>query len=128
MEGTFLRELKFEKYRKLLLAERKRIQDELSVVENDISYSDTGSGQSELAHYDNHPADDATDMFEKEKDVSVARSWRDVIGRIDEALGKIERETYGVCDRCGREISEARLKAVPHAIFCTECQDAIEGQ
>jgi len=123
-----LRELNLEKYRKLLLAERKRIHNELQIVEGEISYSDTGSGQSELAHYDNHPADDATDTFEKEKDLSVADSWREIMGRIDEALDKIERGTYGLCDRCGKEIGEARLKALPHAIFCTGCQDAIEGQ
>jgi RNA polymerase-binding transcription factor DksA len=95
-------------------------------IEEGLSYSETVSDQSELADYDQHPADAGTDTFEKEKDVSVLNSWRDTIGRIDEALDKLERGTYGQCDRCGREISEARLNAMPHAIYCMECQAIIE--
>jgi RNA polymerase-binding protein DksA len=122
-----LHKLNTEKYRKMLLDERDRLRKEIEAIEDDMSYSETRSGQSELADYDQHPADAGTDTFEKEKDVAVADSWRDIVGRIDEALDKIERGTYGTCDRCGREISEARLKAVPHAIYCVECQDIIEG-
>ena len=122
-----MRKLDTEHYRKLLLQERDRIREEMEVLELDISYADTGSGQSELADYDNHPADTGTDTFEKEKDLAVRDSWRDVLGRIDEALGKIERGTYGECDRCGREILKERLDVVPHAIYCVDCQDMIEG-
>ena len=117
-----------EKYRKKLLEERDRIHAEMEIVEQNIRYDDTGSGQSELADYDNHPADTGTDTFEKEKDLAVRDSFRDILGRIDEALGEIDRGTYGVCDRCGRKISKERLDAVPYAIFDVECQDIIEGR
>ena len=117
-----------EKYRKKLLEERDRIHAEMEIVEQNIRYDDTGSGQSELADYDNHPADAGTDTFEKEKDLAVRDSFRDILGRIDEALGEIDRGTYGICDRCGREISIERLDAVPYAIFDVECQDIIEGR
>ena len=121
-----MRKLNTEKYRKLLAEERDRIHREMQSIEEGLSYSETVSDQSELADYDQHPADAGTDTFEKEKDVSVLNSWRDTIGRIDEALDKLERGTYGQCDRCGREISEARLNAMPHAIYCMECQAIIE--
>lgn len=123
-----MRKLDLDEYRKKLLEERDRIRAELEEIEQDISYADTRAGQSELADYDNHPADSATDTFEKEKDLAVRDSYRDIVGRIDEAFGKIERGTYGQCDRCGREIVEARLDAIPYAIFCVECQDIIEGR
>ena len=122
-----MRTFDFEKYRKLLDIERDRLHAELEVLDREIIYDDTIS-QSELADYDNHPADAATDTFEKEKDVAVRDSFRDIIGRIDEAYGKMARGTYGICDRCGREISKGRLEAVPYAIFCVECQDIIEGR
>jgi RNA polymerase-binding protein DksA len=121
-----MRKLNTDKYRRKLLEERDRIRKEMEALERDM-VSGSG-GQSELADYDNHPADAATDTFEKEKDVAIRNSWRDVLGRIDEALGKIERGTYGECDRCGRPIVEGRLDAVPHAIYCVECQDIIEGR
>jgi YteA family regulatory protein len=119
--------LNVEVYKARLLAERDRIHRELEEIEKEISIDDTPISQGELADYDNHPADAATDTYEKERDIAVRENFREILGRIDEALGKIERGTYGICDRCGREISEGRLEAVPYAIYCVECQDLIEG-
>ena len=116
-----------EKYRKLLLQERERFQTEREALEEDVVYDDTRAGQSELADYDQHPGDEGTETFLKERDIAVIDSWANIIGRIDEALGKLDRGTYGTCDRCGRDISNERLAAVPYAIFCVECQDIIEG-
>jgi len=128
MGGNGMRKLDVEKYRTLLLQERARIHGDIEALDDSISYDDTGTGQSELADYDQHPADAGTDTFEKEKDLAVRDNWRGIIGQIDEALGKIDRGTYGICDRCGREISEARLGANPHAIYCVDCQGMIEGR
>lgn len=123
-----MRKIDVEKYRKKLIEERNRIREDMEALDRDITYGDTLSGQSELADYDNHPADAGTDTFEKEKDLAVRDNYRDVIGRIDEAIGKIDRGTYGECDRCGREIMKGRLDAIPYAIYCVECQDIIEGR
>jgi len=120
-----MRKLDPEKYRKMLLQERERLHKEIEYIEQDIC---EGGGSSELADYDQHPADSATDTYEKEKDLSIRDSWREIIGRIDEAIGKIDRGTYGECDRCGREIPKERLDALPYAIYCVECQDIIEGR
>ena len=51
---------------------------------------------------------------------------RDVIKRIDTALGRLEQGTYGMCEECGDEIGEGRLKLIPFATHCRECQEAIE--
>lgn len=122
-----MRKRDLERYRKLLVRERGLLREQLETIGWDIRYSDTGAGQSELSHYDNHPGDTGTETFEKEKDVAIRDSYREILGRIDEAMGKIERGTYGECDRCGREIAKGRLDAVPYAIYCLECQDMIEG-
>jgi RNA polymerase-binding protein DksA len=116
-----------EKYRRLLFEERERLTADMNDLDSDISGDDT-PGQYELADYDNHPADVGTETFIKERDLAVRDNFRDIIGRIDEALDKIERGTYGYCDRCGREISKGRLDAIPHAIYCVDCQDIIESR
>lgn len=116
-----------EKYRKMLLDEHERIRNEMKALEQDVTYDDASAGQNELADYDQHPADDATETFFKERDLALIDSFRDTIGRIDEALGKIDRGTYGTCDRCGRDIPKERLNAVPEAIYCVECQDVVEA-
>lgn len=120
-----MRKRESERLRKKLQEEQARLRKEIEKIEQDISYAD--SSPSELAHYDQHPADVASDTFEKEKDMAIRDNWRETMGRIDEAIGKIDRGTYGECDRCGRDISMERLEAVPYAIYCVECQDIIEG-
>ena len=47
------------------------------------------------------------------------------LGAIDAALGRIAAGTYGICVKCGREISQERLKAVPYTPFCRECAAAL---
>jgi len=44
-----------------------------------------------------------------------------LLAQIEEALGKIENGTYGMCDRCGKPIDPDRLKILPHANYCMEC-------
>ncbi len=122
-----MRKLNMERYRRVLEKERQRITREMELLEEAISYGDTGSGQSELANYDNHPADAGTDTFEKEKDLALRENLRSMINKIGEALAKMDRGTYGICDRCDREIAIGRLDAVPYATYCVECQSIVEG-
>jgi DnaK suppressor protein len=51
---------------------------------------------------------------------------RETLLKIDEALRKLREGTYGICEDCGEEISEPRLKILPFAIFCTDCQERRE--
>ncbi|MBF0553579.1 MAG: TraR/DksA family transcriptional regulator [Nitrospirae bacterium] len=48
------------------------------------------------------------------------------LNKIDEALRKLNDGSYGVCDDCGIEISEARLKVMPYAVHCVECKEKRE--
>jgi DnaK suppressor protein len=47
--------------------------------------------------------------------------------QIDEALLRLDEGTYGICEDCGREITERRLKAIPFARRCVECQEKAEA-
>jgi len=62
------------------------------------------------------------------EDVSLRRlsTHRDNLQRIDEALRKFDEGTYGICEDCGEEISGERLKILPFAIYCTDCQERRE--
>ncbi|MBN2653513.1 MAG: TraR/DksA C4-type zinc finger protein [Nitrospirae bacterium] len=51
---------------------------------------------------------------------------KDMLTKIDIALRKITEGTYGICEECGEEISEARLKVMPFAIYCREDQEKKE--
>ena len=115
------RKLDVDKFKKLLLGERSRLEKERHIALRD----DTESGL-ELSDYDNHPADAASETFERTKNYALDENFRDIIESIDEALRKIEDGTYGLCDRCNQPISVERLKAIPYATLCIACQETVE--
>ena len=45
---------------------------------------------------------------------------------VDQALQRIENDTYGVCIECEEEINPRRLEYVPFARYCTECKSELE--
>jgi DnaK suppressor protein len=50
----------------------------------------------------------------------------ETLTKINEALGRLETGTYGYCSDCGGEISEQRLRALPFAVRCKECEESRE--
>jgi DnaK suppressor protein len=50
----------------------------------------------------------------------------ETLNKIDAALRRLEDGSYGDCFECGEEISEARLRALPFAVRCKDCEEARE--
>lgn len=67
-------------------------------------------------------------------DMAILERHKDSLNKIDESLINLEEGTYGICEDCGNEISEVRLKALPFATYCLDCQkkkedlEKIEGE
>jgi DnaK suppressor protein len=59
--------------------------------------------------------------------LAVSDIRRQELTQIDEALGKLDAGRYGICEDCGEEIAEARLKVAPYAPCCVSCQEQREG-
>lgn len=74
----------------------------------------------ELSSYDNHPADAGTELFEREKDMSLNEHAEQELKKIGEALKAIGRGDYGRCKVCRRPIPLERLQALPATLFCKE--------
>ena len=78
----------------------------------------------ELSTIDNHPADLATELYEREKDIAIKAHEEDALEKVDAALEAIENGSYGVCAKCGVDIPFERLEAVPYTLFCIDHTDA----
>jgi DnaK suppressor protein len=50
----------------------------------------------------------------------------ETLNKINEALARLEDGRYGLCFECGEEIAEARLRALPFAVRCKDCEEARE--
>jgi DnaK suppressor protein len=59
--------------------------------------------------------------------VSLVRLQRETLDRIDLALGRLEHGLYGYCLDCGDEIAAVRLRVMPFAVRCVECETAREA-
>ena len=64
--------------------------------------------------------------FAKDMEFALVQMKADTLGRIDEAMRRLEAGTYGECAECGTEITSARLKALPFAVLCRDCQEQAE--
>jgi len=74
----------------------------------------------ELSSYDNHPADMATELYERGKDIALNEHAETELEDINEALHAIEEGTYGICKVCSLDIPLERLLAIPTAKTCIE--------
>lgn len=59
-------------------------------------------------------------------DLRKLTAHKDTLNKVDEAIRKLNEGTYGICEDCGDEISEARLKVIPFAAHCLECKEQRE--
>ena len=73
-----------------------------------------------------HPGDAGSDAYDRDIALSLLSEGANALLEIDEALGRIDRGTYGICEMSGRSIPLPRLRAVPFARFTVECQAEIE--
>ena len=61
-----------------------------------------------------------------DQQISILEIRNRMRNQVDEALRRLEEGTYGICEDCGRPISPERLKAVPFARRCVDCQRQAE--
>jgi DnaK suppressor protein len=111
---------------KLLLKERELA---LAAIEQfQENEQDMRERVGEMSLYRMHMADLGTESQEKEKEFLLASQEGRRLYEVDEALRRLyqDPETFGNCERCGREIGFQRLEVIPHARYDMECQSLAE--
>ena len=103
--------------RQRLVDERAELQDQLTTIE-ETSFSTSQSDLSGEVSFDEENADAGTFTFERERDLSIENNVRDLLGKIDRALTRMDEGQYGLCSRCRRPIEKARLRALPYVDLC----------
>lgn len=108
------------KYYKNLLDLRERLLSQMSGLAKESA--------EEMSTYSLHMADSGTDNFDRDFALSLLSSDQDAIYEIEEALKRIEKGTYGVCELTGKTIPKARLDAIPWTRFTVEAQAQLEKE
>ncbi|HXI14362.1 MAG TPA: TraR/DksA family transcriptional regulator [Thermoanaerobaculia bacterium] len=71
-------------------------------------------------------ADKAASAYSKELNFSLSDTERAVLFQVDEALARIKKGDFAICQNCGVTIGDKRLKAIPWTPHCIECQELQE--
>ena len=107
-----------------LLALKDTLLDSMTGVARDNLR--TGHDAHETSAHGLHQADAGSDAYDRDFALSLLSQEQDALFEIDEALKRIARGAYGVCEMSGKQIPKARLEARPFARFTVECQNEIE--
>ncbi|MDR3543555.1 MAG: TraR/DksA C4-type zinc finger protein [Desulfosporosinus sp.] len=108
------------RYTKLIETLREERKNSLETA-TEIFTGDMRESLGELSLIDNHPADIATEVYERSRDVAQHDRLVHRVEAIDVALARFDQGEYGVCEHCGQEIPFERLEALPYTTVCTEC-------
>tara|TARA_Y100000815_G_scaffold199378_1_gene182918 strand:- start:63 stop:566 length:504 start_codon:yes stop_codon:yes gene_type:complete len=110
------------KYRSLLYAKRREL---LGDIENLESEALMGAGGGET-HTPQNTTDQGGDSYDAALSLDLAAADRRLIREIDDALGRIEAGTFGLCEMTGKPINPARLEELPWARYSIEAARAME--
>ena len=105
--------------RRRLDAERDRLTEIRDGLRDGLSEPETAS-LDELSDNDQHPAELATETFNRERDQSTLESVEAELSDVERALDRLAEGTYGTCTACGKPISAERLEALPATPFCID--------
>jgi len=108
------------RYQAHLLELRERLLDQMSGLAKESA--------EQMPGYSLHMADSGTDNFDRDFALSLLSSDQDAIYEIEEALRRIDRGTYGICELTGKHIPKARLDAIPWTRFTVEAQGQLERE
>ena len=92
----------------------ERLQVERSRIEQALADLEPGD-EDELSDLDQHMADDATELFEEERDAGLAERLREDLAAVERAEQRLMQGTYGLSVESGEPIPDGRLEAVPWA-------------
>jgi DnaK suppressor protein len=110
----------WQKFYNCLLELREQLQRQMSGLAKESAQ--------EMAGYSLHMADSGTDNFDRDFALSLLSSDQDAVYEIEEALKRIEKNTYGVCELTNKPIPKARLEAIPWTRFTVQAQAQLEKE
>ncbi len=115
-----------EMFREILLKEKNKILNKATKKRS------RNKGMKQVTELFSERTSDLIDIAREvstlEMGLSLEEYVADHLAEIDEALAKIDRGTYGICEECGKPISLERLEILPTATKCVECKKKAEQQ
>jgi len=109
-----------DKFRAVLEEEQTRLRDLLEEHEQEREKARLAETAAERSP-DPTSAEGGSMVFEYEKDLSVDANTEDLLRKATNALERLKRGEYGICESCGIAIPVARLEVLPYTTLCVDC-------
>ena len=106
--------------KEMLLKKREDLVQEISRR----SKASTESGAQDIGDI----LDSVSEERTRELDMILTDREKRKLAQIDDAIDRIDENTYGLCEDCGVKIPKARLRVLPFAKYCVECQEKTEPE
>ena len=114
---------KLKKFRKTILDKMENISKEMVEMKNGVLNTDSSkANMSPDSIYSVHMADAGTDSHEREKSFLFLSREDSYYRNLENALERIDSESFGVCQICGELIPEERIMEVLNATKCVDCK------
>jgi RNA polymerase-binding transcription factor DksA len=110
-----------KRFRRVLEAMGRRIEGDVQSLEDEARAGVGGAAGGDLSNAPMHLADLGTEQYMQELDATLLENEEYIRLEIRDALGRLDRDSFGLCERCGRAIPEERLEALPYTRYCTPC-------
>jgi DnaK suppressor protein len=120
--GPYAKEPKFLEEQRALLLEERSVYSGQAVdlrAEADSLALEREPGD---VQFDEESGEGGTVTVDRERNLALSAQASAAVEEIDDALRKIERKSYGGCERCHQPIPKARLRALPFARLCVACK------
>jgi RNA polymerase-binding protein DksA len=102
---------------------RGELEKQRADLRSEIEHQGADPDSDELTFEDESGFSDRSHTTEeRSRLLSVVRALRSNLRDVERAMTKMDRGTYGVCERCGSTISQDRLEAIPWAVLCIDCK------
>jgi DnaK suppressor protein len=113
---------RYEDLKKILQDRRREITTEVQGRMRDVRAEGTTAKLNEV--FDAGESSEAD--IQEDIELALIQMKSETLQRINEALARLEDGKYGYCFECGEEIAEQRLRALPFAVRCKDCEEARE--
>lgn len=117
---------KYKKFYKLLSGLRDHLTHGLNKHAEETLKRSSKDDSGDLSSYGQHMADAGTETFDRDFALSMVSNEQEALQEVEEAIDRIFKGTYGICEMTGKQIREERLMAVPFTRYSIKTQQQIE--
>jgi DnaK suppressor protein len=122
-DGATMARSRYTELKKMLVERRLELQAQVQGKMRDVRAEGAWGGkQNEV--FDAVESSEAD--IQEDIELALIQMKSETLNKVDDALSRLEHGDYGDCFECGEEIAEKRLRALPFAVRCKDCEEAKE--